>query len=231
MNINTNSKSTATRPINHEFSRTEFPKKGRVLLRYKQPTSSDMAVGKIPENGRVGPSKTGTAEFRYSDTFRPSTQFEQTGWKPIFHEQPYLVDGKPFLKEQLEVVELGPKSGIKSGLLGGVVGTALGSIAAAALVGMGAISGPVGLAVAAVAGVGTALRSAHSSQQTVREIDWVEVPIVSREVEGFRQTVTSHEIDDADGYSETVYRASNQPIISDTNHGSWLKPVVVERPR
>ena len=43
---------------------------------------------------------------------------------------------------------------VKSGLVGGLVGTALASIVAATLVGVGAVSSPVGLAVAAVSGIG-----------------------------------------------------------------------------
>ena len=124
---------------------------------------------------------------------------------------------------------MGPKSGIKEGLLGGLAGTVAGGIAAAALVGLGVVAAPVGLAAAAVIGAGASIVAATDARKDMRELQWVETPIVSREVEGFTRNVTKNERSDELNQTEVYYTASHRPLVKDTIHGSWMRPVVVDR--
>ena len=100
------------------------------------------------------------------------------------------------------------------------------------MVGLGVLAAPVGLALAAVVGTGAALVAATDARKDVRELEWVETPIVSREVEGFRETVTRHEErydEQRNEFGGVTYRASYEPLTKDTQHGSWMKPVVVTK--
>ena len=147
---------------------------------------------------------------------------ELQGWSRVYHDQPFLRDGQPVFKDEMELIHLGPKSGIKEGLLGGLAGTVAGGIAAAALVGLG-------VAAAAVIGAGASIVAATDARKDMRELQWVETPIVSREVEGFTRNVTKNERSDELNQTEVYYTASHRPLVKDTIHGSWMRPVVVDR--
>jgi len=79
------------------------------------------------------------------------------------------------------------------------------------------------------------------ARDEVAELKWVETPIVSAELQGFRQTVTSQYRNDSGlrgcdgiyynasglrGRNGTYYNATYQPLLTTTSHGSWMKPVI-----
>ena len=226
--MKTTTNQSTPRPVNFATSQ-KSPKNGPYLLRYSKLSSSEEAVGQIPANGRTSLTEVGSSDIFYTDSFKPNDSMELQGWSRVYHDQPYLKDGKPVFKDEMELIHLGPKSGIKEGLLGGLAGTVAGGIAAAALVGLGVVAAPVGLAAAAVVGAGASIVAATDARKDVRELQWVETPIVSREVEGFRRNVTRSERTDELNHTEVYYTASHRPLVKDTFHGSWMKPVVVDR--
>ena len=221
----------SSNPINYEVSQRPQTKEGTVLLKYDKPSISETAIGQIPKDGEVAALPRGTSDILYDDSFRPNDSLELSGYRRIYSEEPYLKNGKPVFKEARELVELGPKSGIKESLLGGLGGTLAGAAAAAAVVGLGIVAAPVGLAAAAALGVGGALLAGSRARREVRELSWGETPILSRKLEGFRQTVSSRHVDYSGPQSRTgtVYSASYQPLTTTVNNGSWMKPVVVTR--
>ena len=226
--MNTTTTQPRLQPVNFLASQ-KVPKNGPYLLEYSRPTSSEEAIGQIPSNGRTNLTETGTSEIHYTDTFKPNDAIELSGWNRVYFDQPHFKDGKPLFRKERELVQLGPKSGVTEGFLGGAAGTILGAAAGAALVGLGVLAAPVGLALAAAVGTGAAIMAAADARKDVRELQWVETPIVSRELNGFRQSVSRHQTDDEHGVSEVYYRASYEPLTKDTRHGTWMKPVVVNK--
>ena len=240
MNVSGNPSAKST-PVNYELSRKPLPASGRVLLKYDKPCVSETAIGQIPKDGQVGKLPRGRSDVFYDDSFRPNDSLELSGYRRIYSEEPYLKDGKPLFKEAREFVQLGPKSGVKEGVLGGLAGAIVGAAGAAALVGLGIIAAPIGLAAAAVLGAGAGLVARSRARDEVAELKWVETPIVSAELQGFRQTVTSQYRNDSGlrgcdgiyynasglrGRNGTYYNATYQPLLTTTSHGSWMKPVI-----
>lgn len=232
MSITGNSQPKHT-PVNYELSRKPLPTSGRVFLRYDKPCVSETAIGQIPKDGQIGKLPSGRSDVFYDDSFRPNDSLELSGYRRIYSEEPYLKDGKPVFKEAREFVQLGPKSGVKESVLGGLAGTIVAGAGAAALVGLGIVAAPIGLAAAAVLGAGTALVARSRARDEVAELKWVETPIVSTELQGFRQNITSQYRNDTGvhGYHGTNhhgthYNATYQPLLTTNNHGTWMKPVV-----
>ena len=92
--MKTTTNQSTPRPVNFATSQ-KSPKNGPYLLRYSKLSSSEEAVGQIPANGRTSLTEVGSSDIFYTDSFKPNDSMELQGWSRVYHDQPYLKDGKP----------------------------------------------------------------------------------------------------------------------------------------